>query len=494
VAELAPLAFLARKSPFSTAVRRAQHVREGPPSPEDFAMSIFGSRSRTTPSKDALQITIRWGDTVLDVIELSPPRSFYVGDLAFSTLPVDYTVPGLVEPRFALVTVDGENVVVNEPPALGTASAVREFRLQREEGVDVRVDGLVFMVRRSERAPRCERTPFAADRRVAAFFGASLAAHTAIALSMALFTPPLGLTDDEGDDRALRYLVQQYLDASAEREEKAPPPSDGDAKAGGGAPLPEQGASGAAGRMGKHDSTAHDHRASGVSSGSSTRLAVTREEEISMAQNFGVIGLLATSAVGAHAAFDDLGVGDVAVMGNLFGRDIGESAGSGGLGLSGLGVGGGMRGDTIGLGSIGTCGVNCAGMGDGQGPGTGLSAGRTGGTYVPKTPRVRMAGVSTSDGSLPSSVIQRVVRQNFGRFRACYEDGLKTNPNLEGRVTARFVIARDGSVATVQSGGGDLPDSHVVACVLRAYSSLSFPSPADGIVRVSYPLVFSPSA
>jgi len=46
----------------------------------------------------------------------------------------------------------------------------------------------------------------------------------------------------------------------------------------------------------------------------------------------------------------------------------------------------------------------------------------------------------------------------------------------------------------VQSGGSDLPDSRVVACVLRAYSSLSFPPPKEGIVTVTYPLSFTPSA
>jgi hypothetical protein len=105
-----------------------------------------------------------------------------------------------------------------------------------------------------------------------------------------------------------------------------------------------------------------------------------------------------------------------------------------------------------------------------------------------------MTGPSITAGSLPSDVIQRIVRQSFGRFRGCYEEGLRGNPTLEGRVTARFVIARDGSVATVQSGGSDLPDSRVVACVLRTYSSLSFPPPKEGIVTVTYPLTFSPSA
>jgi len=56
------------------------------------------------------------------------------------------------------------------------------------------------------------------------------------------------------------------------------------------------------------------------------------------------------------------------------------------------------------------------------------------------------------------------------------------------------VIGRDGAVSTVRSGGSDLPDANVVACVLRTYHSLSFPAPKDGIVTVSYPLMFSPSA
>jgi len=93
---------------------------------------------------------------------------------------------------------------------------------------------------------------------------------------------------------------------------------------------------------------------------------------------------------------------------------------------------------------------------------------------------------------LPPDVVQRIVRQNFGRFRNCYESGLRTNPNLTGRVVARFVIGRDGAVSNV-SAGGDLPDSQVRSCVASAFYGLSFPSPDGGIVTVSYPIMLSPS-
>jgi hypothetical protein len=94
----------------------------------------------------------------------------------------------------------------------------------------------------------------------------------------------------------------------------------------------------------------------------------------------------------------------------------------------------------------------------------------------------------------PPEPIQRVIRQSFGRFRLCYENGLRNDPNLQGRVGVRFVIGRDGSVASVMNGGSDLPDAAVVSCVIRAFSALSFPQPERGPVTISYPMVFSPGA
>jgi hypothetical protein len=102
-------------------------------------------------------------------------------------------------------------------------------------------------------------------------------------------------------------------------------------------------------------------------------------------------------------------------------------------------------------------------------------------------------GQSVSSGHLPPEIIQRVVRQSFGRFRACYEGGLRGNPNLQGRVAVRFVIGRDGGVSNVANGGSDLADASVVSCVQRAFYGLSFPSPDSGIVTVTYPIVFSPA-
>jgi hypothetical protein len=222
---------------------------------------------------------------------------------------------------------------------------------------------------------------------------------------------------------------------------------------------------------------------------------IARQAALRDAAEFGMIGLLNSGAGGDPNAptapwgrDDSLGNDALSARGNMWGDQIGESFGAGGLGLSGIGEGGGGRGEGIGLGSIGTIGHG-AGTGSGQGFGSGH--GRLGGSHRTKPPQVRMGATSVS-GRLPPEVIQRIVRQNFGRFRLCYENGLRNNPNLQGRVGVRFVIGRDGAVSNVGNGGSDMADGGVVSCVVRAFYGLSFPQPDGGIVTVVYPIMFSP--
>ena len=113
----------------------------------------------------------------------------------------------------------------------------------------------------------------------------------------------------------------------------------------------------------------------------------------------------------------------------------------------------------------------------------------------PKPPSLRM-GATTVTGRLPPEVIQRIVRQNFGRFRLCYETGLKSDPALEGKVAVRFVIDADGGVSSAaQDPSTTLADKTVVSCVVRAFSTMSFPKPeGGGIVTVVYPITFNPGA
>jgi hypothetical protein len=155
--------------------------------------------------------------------------------------------------------------------------------------------------------------------------------------------------------------------------------------------------------------------------------------------------------------------------------------GSGGAGLWGAGTLGGSTG----LGGLGRGGGSGGSGGFGAGPG---SIGRLGSAT---SPSIRQGAVQVV-GKLPPEVIQRIVRQNFGRFRLCYESGLRTNPALAGTVTIKLVIAKDGSSRQGNIASTDLPDKAVAACILRGFSNLSFPQPESGEVVVVYPLKLAP--
>lgn len=87
-----------------------------------------------------------------------------------------------------------------------------------------------------------------------------------------------------------------------------------------------------------------------------------------------------------------------------------------------------------------------------------------------------------------------MVRSHFGPMRACYEDGLRRDPKLTGRVAVRFVIERDGHVgdAHVDAESSSMPDPVAEECIAAAFAGIVSPPPNGGIITVVYPIVFAP--
>jgi Ca-activated chloride channel family protein len=210
------------------------------------------------------------------------------------------------------------------------------------------------------------------------------------------------------------------------------------------------------------------------------------------AQAFGMIGALGGSSTLSHAT--TLGSGAGARASDLSSGAVVPVAPP--QGLSGIGEGGGGRGEGIGLGAIGTppgrgssvsVPFDFGGSGAGQGFGSGHSA------LAPPAPQVH-ASASTVSGSFDSTSIQSIVRGQFGRLRRCYQRGLDRDAGLAGRVVVRFVIGRDGTVTSAQNGGSTIADPAVVACVVGAFSGMTFPAPDGGSVTVVFPISFTPGA
>jgi hypothetical protein len=474
----------------------------------------------------SVEVMILWDTMVLHVSHLTPPRSFYVGEEEGKNFTCDYFIPSekLGTTRAPIVLADrgGSVSVVLLPRAQGTIEIAGQPKMSVQQAIDsgrtqpcaelsgahqislpsgskakIELNGLIFQVS-AVNAGRVVAGHFQVDTQGLLYTGLSLAVHAGLLAAMAFFMPPLGATDEDGISADQQYLIQQYLQAAAEKEmeEKETEQvaeNNADNKEGGTGTR----AKGEEGSMGNPNTkdTGKRYGVQGPADNADPHIA--RAAALRDAAEFGMIGLLNSGAGGDPNAptapwgrDDSLGNDPLSARGNMWGNDIGDAFGAGGLGLSGIGEGGGGRGEGIGLGSIGTIGHG-AGTGTGQGFGSGH--GRLGGSHRTKPPQVRMGATQVS-GRLPPEVIQRIVRQNFGRFRLCYENGLRNNPNLTGRVSVRFVIGRDGAVSQVANGGSDMPDGGVVGCVVRAFYGLSFPQPEGGIVTVTYPIMFSPGS
>jgi hypothetical protein len=140
-------------------------------------------------------------------------------------------------------------------------------------------------------------------------------------------------------------------------------------------------------------------------------------------------------------------------------------------------------------------GVDTGMGGDGQGIGLG-NFGRLGyggqlGGCQPAHAKIH-EGTATVSGAIPVDVIRRIVRQNLGRFRLCYESEHKSDPKLQGHIDIKFIIDRDGSVSHAEAHRSNLPD-RLVQCVVHGVEMLSFPQPEEGTVTVVYPIRFEPA-
>jgi hypothetical protein len=442
---------------------------------------------------DAIEVKVLWGDDVVHVAHVTSADAFTVGDSGCSfALPAE--IVGAA--RLALVFGRGGRLWLALPPgATGTLSA-------RGGEAAHTVAELAFEiahVRAGKRAPVGLLSSVSSEGH--AYTGMSALMHGALLASLAFFLPAMKGTDGETIDRDQAAAMAPYLTAIAVREQE---PHDNPAAAAsskdqnGGTGGAARGESGTLGSQVAPARTDARYAVKGPPDNVDPRLA--RERALQEVETFGMIPILEGSTmnapIAAWGAHDASGKDPKSALGNMWGLTLDDALGVGGLGLSGAGVaGGGQCEGCVGLGEIG-------GLGHGLGDGTGASIGNTDGsghghgvlpsTYTPKGMRMRVGVTEVAGGRIPAEVIQRIVRQNFGRFRMCYENGLRANPSLSGRVAVKFIIDRHGAVSLAADAGSDLPDQAVIGCVVRGFSGLSFPEPQGGVVKVTYPIAFAP--
>ena len=475
-------------------------------------------------SGQTLEVIVQWGDSsVLHVAHSSPPRAFHVGsdgdaaarsvDASAADAPeVDFALDGslLGCERLPLALVDGDQVRVLLPAGaraqlqLGEACidahelaaqgklhpaseppGAHSFALPLGGIARVALGELVFTLTlaRSEAGTALAKGP-KADWKGQRWTAASFAVHLAL-LGLFMFLPPASGVLALGEVNSRSHLIDFVIEA---RERPPEPPSWEESGQEGGSDPGER-AKDEEGQAGTPDAPRIKQR--GAARGQSSRPVLPVASTAPDPRSVGILGVLRSAQLTADTVFTaEQAEGNAVqtVFGGLEGAVAGVSFGSFGQGMFGTGRGGGGDASgTRGSGPLGTIGSGAGGHGPGSRYGRG--AGEFG---IRKTtvPRLR-PGHPDVHGSLSKEAIRRTIRLHLAEVRNCYQERLIARPDLQGRLSVRFIISPTGVVQMAGVMGSDLHDAGAEQCIVKAVKRWSFPQPqGGGVVSVTYPFVF----
>jgi hypothetical protein len=75
------------------------------------------------------------------------------------------------------------------------------------------------------------------------------------------------------------------------------------------------------------------------------------------------------------------------------------------------------------------------------------------------------------------------------RFRHCYEQGLNSNPEMQGSVTLTAKVGPNGEVQSVGGGGGGALGP-IVGCLKAVVQGAAFAPPEGGGAIITIPISF----
>jgi outer membrane biosynthesis protein TonB len=111
---------------------------------------------------------------------------------------------------------------------------------------------------------------------------------------------------------------------------------------------------------------------------------------------------------------------------------------------------------------------------------------------------VKVSGsVAAEEAEVDSSDIDQgklgaFVRARMGLIKACYENALKRNPSLKGKISIRFTILETGALADIATAQNSLGSAEVASCIMNTMRSWRTQFRPSGPVTVEYPFVFQP--
>lgn len=448
------------------------------------------------PSKDArvLQVSVYWGNDLLDVKHFDKPSTVTVGPLASNTIVL--AAEGVPD-SFTFIQSDSEGASIAVPEQFAFEARIDKSTYSRDElkqkgslkPMDGAVKALSYRLTLNDKvavtfgtvtvsaeyvSPAKRFASTLMQRLDQAFVGTMVfvGLFSAFFTMMVMVAPAL----EESSNDDLFKNSARFAKMILKDEQKKPKKFELSGSKGGGRHKDNEG------KFGQKDKKQEDALAS--KKGAPKVDPNKKEKDRQVALNSGILGALKGSKMSAVSNVfgpGGLGTGINNALGGLRGTAMGDAGGAGGLGSRGAGPGGG--GNSLGIG----------GLGNGTGRGTGgqgnVDLGGRG-----KGERQVEHVKTVVQGALSQEAIARVLDRAKSQMRYCYEKELQRIPDLAGKIQTKFVIGPSGGVDDANVPLTTMNNSNVEECVLRVIRRLRFPQPAGGgTVEVAYPLVYNPS-
>jgi outer membrane biosynthesis protein TonB len=288
----------------------------------------------------------------------------------------------------------------------------------------------------------------------------SILLHTGTYVALANTTLPPEVTLEEIPDRYAKVLIPEKLPAPPEKKEEKAAAKEEEKQ-----PEKEE-----AKKEKKPAETAEQQAAKKAARAAAVAKAV---------QSKGILKVLGAlgPGTGSGAVADVFGAG-----GGM--TDVASAlSGAGGVAVANdPGAGGGRKGGGQG---------GAASIGDLATSGGGNVA------YGAKT-EVKVTGsVAAEEAEVDSSEIDQqklgaFIKARMGLIKACYENALKRNPNLKGKIAIRFTILPTGGLSDLEAAANTMGSADVATCIVSTMRSWRTQFKPSGPVTVEYPFVFSP--
>ena len=238
-----------------------------------------------------------------------------------------------------------------------------------------------------------------------------------------------------------------------------------------------------------------DRAGSGKTALASVSSAPPSREAAPEIRNLGLLKVLNADRGAWSRVADGASLGEdaAAVLNDLRGTSLAGPYSAGGFEGPGTGSGPAGTGDGLAGGGDGLLAI-AGGVRDRHGRDLGLPGPTLGWARKRNVVPEVVTGPTQVQGSLDKEIIRRIIRRHINEVHYCYQQSLQRKPSLGGRIVLSFLILPQGTTTAVTPANDTVGDPALASCLVQAGRRWLYPAPqGGGIVKVSFPFVFTPA-